>query len=38
MHRHEARKNLRLGLLMFVTAVIMFAVAFAWAFIYRGFV
>jgi hypothetical protein len=37
MHRDEARKNVRLGLLLSVTAVIMFALAFAWALIYNNF-
>jgi len=36
--RTEARKNIRLGILMFVTALIMLAVAAAWAFIYNAFV
>ena len=37
MHKDEARKNVRLGLLMFLTALIMFGLAFAWALIYNGF-
>jgi hypothetical protein len=37
MHRDEARKNVRLGILLTVTAVIMFALAFAWALIYNNF-
>jgi hypothetical protein len=37
MHRDEARKNVRLGLLLTVTALIMFALAFAWAVIYNNF-
>jgi hypothetical protein len=37
MDRDEARKNVRLGLLLFVTALIMFGLAFAWALIYNGF-
>lgn len=38
MDRDEARKNVRLGMLLFVTAVIMFGLAFAWALIYNNFV
>jgi hypothetical protein len=38
MDRDEARKNLRLGMLLFVTALIMFGLAFAWALIYNSFV
>jgi len=38
MDRDEARKNVRLGMLLFVTALIMFGLAFAWAIIYNGFV
>jgi hypothetical protein len=37
MHREEARKNVRLGILLFITAVIMFALAFGWALIYNNF-
>ena len=37
MHRDEARKNVRLGVLLFVTALIMFALSFAWALIYNNF-
>jgi hypothetical protein len=37
MKRHEARANIRLGSLMFVTALIMFSASFAWALIYLGF-
>ncbi len=37
MHREEARKNVRLGMLLFVTALIMFGLAFAWALIYNSF-
>jgi len=37
MDRDEARKNVRLGMLMFVTALIMFGLAFAWALIYNNF-
>jgi len=37
MHREEARKNIRLGILLTVTAVIMFGLAFAWALIYNNF-
>jgi len=37
MHRDEARKNVRLGILLTVTAVIMFGLAFAWALIYNKF-
>jgi hypothetical protein len=36
MHREEARRNVRLGLILFVTALIMFGIAFAWAFVYQG--
>jgi hypothetical protein len=38
MHRDEARKNLRLGMLLFVTALIMFGLSLAWALIYNNFV
>lgn len=38
MHRDEARRNVRLGILLFVTAVIMLALSFAWALIYDNFV
>ncbi len=38
MNREESRKNIRLGLLMFVSALIMLGVSFAWAIIYRLFV
>ena len=37
MHRDEARKNIRLGTLLFVTALIMFGLSFAWALIYNNF-
>ena len=37
MHREEARKNVRLGMLLFVTALIMFGLAFACALIYNNF-
>ena len=37
MDRDEARKNVRLGMLLFVTALIMFGLAFAWALIYNSF-
>jgi len=37
MDRDEARKNVRLGILLFVTALIMFGLAFAWALIYTNF-
>ena len=37
MHREEARKNVRLGMLLFVTALIMFGLAFAGALIYNNF-
>ncbi len=36
MHRDEARKNIRLGILFFVTALIMFGLSFAWALIYNN--
>jgi hypothetical protein len=35
MDRDEARKNVRLGVLLLVTALIMFGLAFAWALIYN---
>jgi hypothetical protein len=38
MHRDEARKNIRLGILLFVTSLIMFALSFVWALIYNSFV
>jgi hypothetical protein len=38
MHRDEARKNVRLGILLFVTAVIMFGLSFIWALLYNSFV
>jgi hypothetical protein len=37
MDRDEARKNVRLGMLLFVTALLMFGPAFAWALIYNNF-
>ncbi len=37
MHRDEARNNIRLGMLLFFTALIMFGLAFAWALIYNNF-
>ncbi len=37
MDRDEAGKNVRLGVLLFVTALIMFGLAFAWALIYNSF-
>jgi hypothetical protein len=37
MDRDEARKNVRLGMLLFVTALLMFGLAFAWALIYNNF-
>jgi hypothetical protein len=38
MRRDEARKNVRLGILLFVTALIMFGLSFVWAVIYDNFV
>ncbi len=38
MHRDEARNNVRLGILLFVTAVIMFGLSFVWALLYNSFV
>jgi hypothetical protein len=38
MHRDEARKNVRLGIVLSITALIMFVLAFAWALIYNNFV
>ncbi len=38
MHRDEARTNVRLGILLFVTAVIMFGLSFVWALLYNSFV
>jgi hypothetical protein len=37
MKRYEARTNIRLGSLMFVVALLMFATAFVWAVVYLGF-
>ena len=37
MRQAESSRNIRLGILLFITAVIMFALAFAWAMIYNGF-
>jgi hypothetical protein len=37
MDKEEARKNIRLGILLFVTALIMFGLSFAWALIYNNF-
>jgi hypothetical protein len=37
MHKDEARRNIRLGMLLFVTALIMFGLAFAWALTYNNF-
>jgi hypothetical protein len=36
MDKEEARKNIRLGILLFVTALIMFGLSFAWALIYNN--
>lgn len=38
MKQEESARNIRLGILLFITALIMFALAFAWALIYNGFV
>jgi hypothetical protein len=38
MHRDEARRNVRLGILLFVTSVIMFGLSLVWALIYNNFV
>lgn len=37
MHRDEARRNVRLGMLLFVTALIMLGLSFAWALTYNNF-
>lgn len=37
MDKELARKNVRLGILLTITAVIMFGLAFAWALIYNNF-
>jgi len=37
LHKDEARRNVRLGMLLFITAVIMLGLAFAWALIYNNF-
>jgi hypothetical protein len=37
MHKDEARRNVRLGMLLFVTALLMLGLAFAWALIYNNF-
>jgi hypothetical protein len=37
MDRELARRNIRLGILLTITAVIMFGLAFAWALIYNNF-
>jgi len=37
MHRDEARRNVRLGVLLFVTALIMLGLSLAWALIYNNF-
>ena len=37
MHKDEARRNIRLGMLLFVTALLMLGLAFAWALIYNNF-
>jgi hypothetical protein len=34
--KEAARKNIRLGILLFVTALIMFGLSFAWALIYNN--
>lgn len=36
MDKDESRKNIRLGILLFVTALIMFGLSFAWALIYNN--
>lgn len=38
MNREEARKNVRLGVLLFVTSLIMFGLSFVWALLYNSFV
>jgi len=38
MKQAESGRNIRLGILLFITALIMFGLAFAWATIYNGFV
>jgi hypothetical protein len=38
MKQAESSRNIRLGILLFITALIMFALAFGWAMIYNGFV
>jgi len=38
MHRDEARRNVRLGILLFITALIMFGLSLVWALIYDNFV
>ena len=37
MDKELARKNIRLGILLTITAFIMFGLAFAWALIYNNF-
>jgi hypothetical protein len=37
MDREQARRNVRLGILLTITAIIMFGLAFAWALIYNNF-
>jgi hypothetical protein len=37
LHKDEARRNVRLGMLLFITAVIMLGLSFAWALIYNNF-
>jgi hypothetical protein len=37
MDRDEARRNIRLGILLTLTAIIMFGLSFAWALIYNNF-
>lgn len=38
MDRDESRKNVQLGIILFVTAVIMFAISFIWALLYENLV
>jgi hypothetical protein len=38
LDRDESRKNIQLGIILFVTAVLMFAISFIWALLYNNLV
>jgi hypothetical protein len=38
LDRDESRKNIQLGVILFVTALLMFAISFIWALLYNNLV